>query len=104
VNKKIIAFISIVILTVVFSSQVTFFVIQPVGAVPEGKTLLMLRMNKTKFIDSADAICAREMNGVSLLCRGMTMAAIVKKGTVLIRLPYSEFLYGISTDGIEYKR
>lgn len=103
-NKKIIAFISIVILTVVFSSQVTFFVIQPVGAVPEGKTLLMLRMNKTKFIDSADAICAREMNGVNLLCRGMTMAAIVKKGTVLIRLPYSEFLYGISTDGIEYKR
>lgn len=103
-NKKIIALISIVILTIVFSSQVTFFVIQPVGAVPEGKTLLMLRMNKTKFIDSADAICAREMNGVSLLCRGMTMAAIVKKGTVLIRLPYSEFLYGISTDGKEYSR
>ncbi len=61
-------------------------------------------MKKTKSIDSADAICAREMNGVSLLCRGMTMAAIINKGTVLVRLPYSEFLYGISTDGKEYGR
>ena len=103
-NKKMIAIVSIAILTIVFCTQVTFFVVQPIGAVPEGKTLLMLRMNKTKFIDSADAICAREMSGVSLLCRGMTMAAIINKGTVLVRLPYSEFLYGISTDGKEYGR
>lgn len=103
-NKKMIAIVSIAILTIVFCTQVTFFVVQPIGAVPEGKTLLMLRMNKTKFIDSADAICAREMSGVSLLCRGMTMAAIINKGTVLVRLPYSEFLYEVSTDGKEYGR
>ncbi len=81
-NKIMTVIVSIVILTIVFCTQVTFFVVQPIGAVPEGKTLLMLRMNKTKFIDSADATCAREMNGVSLFCRGMTMAAIVNKGTV----------------------
>ena len=62
----------------------------------------MLRMNKTKFIDSADAICEREMNGVSLLCRGMMMAAVVNKGTIILRLPYSSFLYGLSTNGKEY--
>ena len=101
-NKKMIAIVSIAILTIVFCTQVTFFVVQPIGAVPEGKTLLMLRMNKTKFIDSADGICEREMNGVSLMCRGITMAAVINKGTVLIRLPYSEFLYGISTGGKEY--
>ncbi len=64
----------------------------------------MFRMNKTKFIDSADAMCAREMNEVNLLCRGMMMAAVVNKGTILLRLPYSGFLYSISTGGKEYDR
>jgi len=103
-NKKMIAIISIAILIIVLCTQITFFVVQPIGAVPEGKTLVILRMNKTKFIDSADAMCAREMNGVSLLCRGMMMAAVVNKGTILLRLPYSQFLYNISTDGKEYDR
>lgn len=103
-SKKLIIIISIAILMIVFYTQITFFVVQPIGAVPEGKTLVMLRMNKTKFIDSADAMCAREMSGVSLLCRGMMMAAVINKGTILLRLPYSEFLYSISTDGKEYDR
>ncbi|MDY0281146.1 MAG: hypothetical protein RBR35_11365 [Salinivirgaceae bacterium] len=103
-GKKSIISISVVILLVVFFSQITFFVIQPIGALPQGKTLVILRMNKTKFIDSADAMCSREMDGVSLLCRGMMMAAIAKKGTILMRLPYSKFLYSISTDGKTYGR
>ncbi len=103
-SKKSIILISVAILMVVFFSQITFFVIQPIGAVPKGKTLVILRMNKTNFIDSADAMCAREMDGVNLLCRGMMMAAIAKKGTILVRLPYSEFLYNISTDGKTYGR
>lgn len=61
-------------------------------------------MNKTKLFDSADAMCEREMGGVSLLCRGMMMGAIGEKGTILARLPYSEFLYNISTDGKTYER
>jgi hypothetical protein len=103
-SKKTIIFISTAILLIVVFSQVTFFVIQPIGALPEGKTLVILRMNKTNFIDSADAMCAREMDGVNLLCRGMMMAAIAKKSTILVRLPYSEFLYSISTDGKTYGR
>ena len=103
-NKKMISIITIAILIIVLCTQITFFVVQPIGAVPEGKTLVILRMNKTKFIDSADAMCAREMNGVSLLCRGMMMAAVLNKGTILLRLPYSQFLYNISTDGKEYDR
>lgn len=102
--KKMIVITSIVILMIVFYTQITFFVVQPIGAVPEGKTLVMFRMNKTKFIDSADAMCAREMNGVNLLCRGMMMAAVANKGTILLRLPYSGFLYSISTGGKEYDR
>ena len=103
-NKKAIILVSVAILLIVFLSQITFFVVQPIGAVPEGRTLVILRMNKTKFIDSADAMCEREMGSVSLLCRGMMMAAIANKGTILVRLPYSDFLYKISTDGKTYGR
>jgi hypothetical protein len=103
-SKKNILLISAIILLIIFFSQITFFVIQPIGALPEGKTLIILRMNKTKFIDSADAMCAREMEGVSLLCRGMMMSAVAQKGTILARLPYSEFLYNISTNGKTYGR
>ncbi len=103
-NKKAIILVSVAILMIVFLSQITFFVVQPIGAVPEGRTLVILRMNKTKFIDSADAMCEREMGSVSLLCRGMMMAAIANKGTILVRLPYSDFLYKISTDGKTYGR
>lgn len=103
-NKKAIILVSVAILMIVFLSQITFFVVQPIGAVPEGRTLVILRMNKTKFIDSADAMCEREMGSVSLLCRGMMMAAIANKGTILVRLPYSDFFYKISTDGKTYGR
>ena len=103
-NKKAIILVSVAILLIVFLSQITFFVVQPIGAVPEGRTLVILRMNKTKFIDSADAMCEREMGSVSLLCRGMMMAAIANKGTILVRLPYSDLLYKISTDGKTYGR
>ncbi len=103
-NKKAIILVSVAVLLIVFLSQITFFVVQPIGAVPEGRTLVILRMNKTKFIDSADAMCEREMGSVSLLCRGMMMAAIANKGTILVRLPYSDLLYKISTYGKTYGR
>ena len=85
-------------------TQLTIFVIQPIVAVPEGKTLVILRLNKTKFIDSADAMCNRIQDGVSLLCRGATLAAVSENATILMRLPYSETLYFASTDGKTYDR
>lgn len=95
---------SIIVLLIFTYFQVTLFVVQPIGVVPEGKTLVILRMNKMHFIDSADAMCEREMNGVSLLCRGVTMAAVVNKGIIIFRLPYSDVLYKISTNGKTYSR
>ncbi len=100
--KKVIATIIVIIFVGVFVSQTTFFIIQPIGAIPEGRTLLILRTNKTKFIDSADAICEREMGGVSLLCRGTMLGAIANKSHILLKLPYSETLYKLSTSGKEY--
>lgn len=82
---------------------VTFYVIPPIGALPEGKTIVIWKRAKTKFIDSPDALCAREMGGVSLFCRATALAVIGKDGeNILLRLPYSEWLYLISTEGKVY--
>lgn len=85
-------------------TQLTVFVVPPIGAVPEGRTVIILRLNKTDFIDSPDAICDRLQGGVSLLCRGMTMAAVVENSKILVRLPYSEWLYLVSTGGKRFDR
>ncbi|SEI90893.1 hypothetical protein SAMN04244579_02410 [Azotobacter beijerinckii] len=92
------------ILAIAAYTQLTIFVVQPIGAIPEGKTIVMLRLNKTEFIDSPDAMCMRIQEGVNLLCRGMVMAAVVNKTKILARLPYMDWLYLISTGGKRFDR
>lgn len=77
---------------------VTIFVIQPIGALPEGRTIIITRLNTMHFIDSSDAWCERKMGGVNLLCRGLVTAQVAKESTILFRLPYSEVLYEVSTN------
>lgn len=100
-KKLLIAGIVAAVVIVIYT-QITIFVVPPIGAVPEGRTVIMLRLNKTNFIDSADAICERIQGSVSLLCRGITMAGIVNNTKILARLPYSESLYLLSTGGKRY--
>lgn len=93
------------VLAVVAYTQLTLFVVQPMGAVPEGRTVLLWRRSEAlRFVDSADAFCERQGGGVSLLCRGVTMGAVVQNNPVLLRLPYSEMLYSISTGGTRHDR
>lgn len=103
-QKKIVALVVLVMTFIVVYTQITLFVIPPIGALPEGKTIVITRLNKTDFIDSPDAMCERIQGGVSLLCRGMVMGAVVNKSTILARLPYSSWLYSISTGGKSYDR
>jgi hypothetical protein len=95
--------VGIVLLILVYT-QFTLFVVQPIGAIPEGRTLLILRTGKLNFIDSGDGLCEREMGGVSLLCRMATLAQVAQNSNVIVRLPYSETLYLISTGGKTYDR
>lgn len=97
------AMVSLTLLLVAFT-QLSFFVVQPIGAVPEGRTLVMLRGSGMQFVDSADAMCERIQGGVSLLCRGMALGQVVESGTILMRRPYSHTLYSISSGGREYSR
>ena len=94
----------VVVLAAIVYLQVTVFVVQPMGALPEGRTVVMSRLNATKFIDSADAMCVRIQDGVNLLCRGMVLGQILEDATIYLRLPYSRRLYLISTGGAEYDR
>lgn len=94
----------VVALVVLVSTQITIFVVPPIGAVPEGRTLVISRLNRGEFIDSADAMCERIQGGVNLLCRGMVLGAVGKNAIVFMRLPYSESLYLISTGGKTYER
>jgi hypothetical protein len=100
--KKLLIAAIVAAVAIAIYTQITIFVVPPIGAVPEGRTVIMLRLNKTNFIDSADAICERIQRSVSLLCRGMTMAGVVNNTKILARLPYSESLYLISTGGKRY--
>ena len=103
-QKKVVVLVIVSVMVILIYTQLTFFVIPPIGALPEGRTVVITRLNKTEFIDSPDAMCERIQGGVSLLCQGMVMGAVVEKATILVRLPYSSWLYSISTGGKSYDR
>ena len=105
-TKRIVLLVAVAALTLIVYTQLTIFVVQPLGAVPGGRTLVIWRRQKTKFIDSADAICQREMGGVNLLCRAAVLRGIAGDDGegILLRLPYSETLYLVSTGGAKYDR
>jgi len=74
--KKSLALIGLLGLCIVVYTQSTVLVIPPIGALPEGKTIIIVRLTNTEFIDSPDSICERIQGGVSLLCRGMVLAPL----------------------------
>ena len=82
-----------------------FFVIQPIGGLPEGATVWYWRYDTgLPFISSADGLLVDKQGGVSLLGRGSVLAALVELITQLkiASLPYSKTLYLISTGGREF--
>jgi hypothetical protein len=104
-RKRLVVWMAVLsLLMVVAYTQLTIFVVQPIGAVPEGRTVIMKRAGDLQFIDSADAVCEREAGSVTLLCRAAILASVADSDKILARLPYSEALYSISTGGKHYER
>ena len=97
-----ILFVLIITLGIIGYTQLTLFVIPPIGAVPEGKVVVILKHEKTNFIDSPDAICERIQGKVNLLCRGLVIVKILENSKIIMRLPYNKTLYSISTKGKFY--
>jgi len=103
-SRKVPIILGIVLVCLLFYFCFGFFVIQPVGAIPKGITILYFRLGTSiDFIESPDGL-AEKAGGVSLLSRAMAMGTFMKaRGNyIIIRLPYMHFLYLISTGGKEY--
>lgn len=83
------------------------FVVQPIGAIPEGTTVLYWRLGTNlPFISSADGIILETGQGVSLLSRGIVLGTVggVIKDRKIANFPYSESLYLISTGGTQFEK
>ena len=93
----------IIIVLIIVYTQIGLFTIQPIGAIPDGITLLVLRSPGRPFLDSADRMCIDTLEHVSLLCRGMAMGTVVEEYTIILRLPYMEWAYLGSTNGMTYE-
>lgn len=94
------------LLAIIFFT-IGFFVIQPIGAIPEGKTIVFWRVGSNMpFISSADGLLLEADQSVTLIGRGVILGAVadIMEGRIIIRLPYMDFLYKISTGGKEFSR
>ena len=91
----------IIVLCFVVYTQVTIFVVPPTEEIPEGSTLIISRLHyfkdKTGFIDSVDAVSKRTQGNVSPFFRQVISQTVFESTKIYMRLPYSRFLYSIST-------
>jgi len=99
-KKKFVLFLSFVIVVfILFLSQVTIFVIPPLKILPKGKIVIIWKTKKTNFIDSPEAMCLRITGNTNTLCRAMVMAKVLDEKNIILRLPYNEYLYKLSFKG-----
>ena len=98
---------SLVSLILLFRFTCGIFVIQPIGAVPEGASIVYWRLGlNIPFLASADGLLEESGAGVSLFGRGILLAEFAEPITEreILRFGYSETLYLWSTGGKTYER
>jgi hypothetical protein len=101
------AFLSIFILLAlgiaILATQVGFYSIQPIGAIPEGTTWLVWRAKGERFFNSADRVCLDRLGSVSLFSRAIALGQAAKE-RIIVRLSYWEYAYRQSIGGRELER
>lgn len=103
----IIAILIFVAFLVLFRSFCGIFVIQPIGAIPDGVTIVYWRNGlNLPFVASADGILDDSDAGVSLLGRGMVLGELAEpiREREIFRFGYSKTLYLWSTGGKEFSK
>ena len=96
-----------IIFALIFRLFCGIFVIQPIGAIPDGATIIYWRTGlNLPFIASADGILEESGAGVSLLGRGILIGKLAEpiKEKEIFRFGYSETLYLWSTGGKTYEK
>lgn len=95
--------ISSIVVAIVIEQGTALVAIQPLGAIPHGITLWVWRDKVGNFLDSPDGLCLRRAGEVSLMCRTMAMMKLSGGGDrIILRLPYSDFIYLHSTGGQKF--
>ena len=100
--------ISIVVLVVVVGIALTgFFVVQPIGALPDGITLWYFRAGTgLSFFESPDGLSLERTGSVSLMNRMTAFSMVIDRieSRIIARLPYQEWIYLRTTDGARFDR
>jgi hypothetical protein len=68
------------------------FVVPSIASYPGGGTLVVWRSPDMPLVDSTDARCRRQFGSVTDFCRGQVLTTVNSQG-VVVRLPFSDFLY-----------
>lgn len=103
-KKTTLAFLAIIFASLVFVyASISFFAVQPIGAIPDGATFVMWKKGQMNTFESPDGMCIKLTGGVSLLCRSIMLKTATDKNTVLFRLPYIKSIYLKSTNGREFE-
>ncbi len=82
--------------------KISIFTVQPIGAIPDGVTLIVWKKDGDPFFNSADAICLKKQGYVNLWCRGLALGNSIDEKDIIYRLPYSEYAYLKSIKGKDY--
>jgi hypothetical protein len=93
--------VAILAVTALFYLFLGFYSIQPIGALPEGRTLLVWRGSGEPFFNSPDAVCLDRMGYVSLMCRSVAMGQ-GPIDRIVLRLPYLAWAYSVSVNGRDF--
>lgn len=83
-----ISLVIVALLGIAYAAGVRIFIVKPIGAVPEGRTVIVFGASGLNAVDSPDAFCLRNQGNVTLICRAAAISAVVNKGKILLRLPY----------------
>ncbi len=107
VKKTAILLIVLLVIGIFIRIFLGIFIIQPIGAIPEGASIVYWRSGMNMpFISSADGLLEESGAGVSLLGRGLFLAKMAEpiKEREWFRFEYSETLYLWSTGGKKYEK
>jgi len=103
-------YIAIAIITVMLLTWILLrpgvFTVQPIGAIPEGITIIYhSRSREMPFFSSPDGLCLQINGSVSLLCRITALSAATDlSDRIILRLPYNHWAYLQSTGGLEFDK
>lgn len=102
-TKVWILLILIGVLVALFFGLTGIYVVQPIGAIPDGISILYFRPGlNLPYFSSADGFLLENVGSVSLLSRAAAMGQIfgLIEDRIIVRLPYMDFAYRISMKGV----